>query len=138
MHMKSRTPAPFGLNPAAILNAMEKSLVPGDSSTYPPFNIVQDGDDRFTIEMAVAGFSEDQISIQVEKQNLVIEASPAGADKRSFLHKGIAQRAFRRVFRLGEHVQVRDASLTNGLLAVSLERVLPEQARPRQIAITRH
>lgn len=138
MHVKSRATVPFGLNPAAILNAMEKSISQVDNASYPPFNIVQDDDDRYTIEMAVAGFTEDQISVQVEKRNLVIEARHAAGDARTFLHKGVAQRSFRRVFRLGENVEVRDASLTNGLLSVSLERVLPESAKPRQIAIARH
>lgn len=137
MHARARIHSlPF--NPAAVLNALERSIAHVDTGSYPPFNIVEEGEGRFSIELAVAGFTDEQIDISVEKRILTIEGkTDEEGDDRTFLHKGIAQRAFRRAFRLGEHVEVRDASMTNGLLAIKLEKVVPEGEQPKRITITR-
>jgi len=137
--MHTRTHAqPFPFNAAAVLNALERSIAQVDTGSYPPFNIIEDGENGFTIELAVAGFSEEQIKISLEKRVLTVEAETLEEDaERTFHHKGIAQRAFRRAFRLGEHVEVRSASMTNGLLVIKLERVVPEDEQPKRIEITR-
>lgn len=137
MHTRTHVPS-FPFNAAAVLNALERSIAQVDTGSYPPFNIIEDGDNGFTIELAVAGFSEEQIKISLEKRVLTVEAEAVEEDAdRTFHHKGIAQRAFRRTFRLGEHVEVRGASMTNGLLVIKLERVVPEDEQPKRIEITR-
>ncbi|MCR9129293.1 MAG: Hsp20 family protein [Alphaproteobacteria bacterium] len=105
---------------------------------YPPYNIEQLGEHEYRIELAVAGFSEDDLDIQVQENVLTVAGKriPAeDAEGRNFLHRGIAERSFERRFHLADNVEVRDAELKNGLLAVRLERQIPEEKKPRQIAI---
>lgn len=105
---------------------------------YPPYNIEQLGEHEYRIELAVAGFAEDDLDIQVQENVLTIAGKriPAeDAEGRNFLHRGIAERSFERRFHLADNVEVRDAELKNGLLAVRLERQIPEEKKPRQIAI---
>jgi molecular chaperone IbpA len=105
---------------------------------YPPYNIEQLGEHEYRIELAVAGFSEDDLDIQVQENVLTIAGKriPAeDAEGRNFLHRGIAERSFERRFHLADNVEVRDAELKNGLLAVRLERQIPDEKKPRQIAI---
>jgi molecular chaperone IbpA len=107
--------------------------------TYPPYNIIKVSDNEFTIELAVAGFSEGEIDIQVEKNILTIKGSKIkdiDAAPVEFLVKNIATRDFEREFTLAEYVEVVDASVSNGILSVSLERKVPEQDLPKRIAIT--
>ena len=105
---------------------------------YPPYNIEQLGEHEYRIELAVAGFAEDDLDIQVQ-ENVLTVAGKRGADDegaaRNYLHRGIAERSFERRFHLADNVEVRDAELKNGLLAVRLERQIPEEKKPRQIAI---
>jgi HSP20 family molecular chaperone IbpA len=99
------------------------------SDGYPPFNIEQHGDDAYRITLAVAGFSESNISITVEEQQLIIRGKQAGnGDDREFLHRGIAARPFQRSFVLAQHVEVAGASLECGLLHIDLIRREPEAA----------
>lgn len=105
---------------------------------YPPYNIEKTSDDGWRISLAVAGFSRDDIAIESHEDNLVITGAnkeASGAD-RSFLHKGIAERAFERRFQLAEHVRVAGASMADGLLHIDLMRIVPEALKPRRIAIT--
>jgi molecular chaperone IbpA len=107
--------------------------------TYPPYNIIKVSDNQFTIELAVAGFSEGEIDIQVEKNILTIKGSKIkdiDAAPVEFLVKNIATRDFEREFTLAEYVEVVDASVSNGILSVSLERKVPEENLPKRIAIT--
>lgn len=105
---------------------------------YPPYNIEQLGENAYQIDIAVAGFSEDDLDVQVQENVLTVvgrRAQSEDADARSFLHRGIAERAFERRFHLADHVLVREAKLENGLLSIRLEREVPEAKKPRQIAI---
>lgn len=105
---------------------------------YPPYNIEKLGEDEYSITMAVAGFSEQDIEITAQNNLLVVSGrlQPEGADKeRVYLHKGIGTRAFERKFSLADHVKVTDAKLANGLLTVQLVREVPEAHKPRTIAI---
>lgn len=107
--------------------------------TYPPYNIEKLDEDSYTITMAVAGFAEDDLDVQVKQNQLTVKGKievPEGAVEREFLHRGIAARAFERQFSLADHIKVAGAKLENGLLHVSLQRELPEEARPRNIAIS--
>lgn len=105
---------------------------------YPPYNIEQSVEDEnaYAIELAVAGFGEEDLDLEVkESQLIVIGKKDGGADNRKFLHRGIAERGFIRRFQLADHVVVTGANLKNGLLRIELKRELPEAMKPRKIAI---
>jgi molecular chaperone IbpA len=105
---------------------------------YPPYNIERTGDNTYRITVAVAGFSEPEISIVAKENTLTIKGEKqAKTDEKDgeVLYQGIAARAFERAFQLAEHVEVKGASLENGLLHVELVREIPEAKKPRQIAI---
>ncbi|MDX1490581.1 MAG: Hsp20 family protein [Pseudohongiellaceae bacterium] len=104
--------------------------------SYPPYNIELLDKDHYRITMAVAGFVEDEIEIQSERQTLTVKGEKAAEEKeRNYLHQGIAGRNFERTFQLADHVKVTGASLENGLLNVELVREIPEAMKPRKIAI---
>ena len=104
--------------------------------SYPPYNIELLEKDKYRITMAVAGFVEEELDIQSEKQTLTVRGKKAeDAPQRNYLHQGIAGRNFERVFQLADHVKVTGASLNNGLLDIDLTREIPEAMKPRQIAI---
>jgi molecular chaperone IbpA len=110
----------------------------GGTPGYPPYNIERTGENAYRISVAVAGFSEPELSIEVKEDTLTIRGEKrvkTEDDKSEVLHQGIAARAFERVFQLAEHVEVKGASLENGLLHVDLVREVPEAKKPRQIAI---
>lgn len=104
---------------------------------YPPYNIERTGENAYRISVAVAGFSEPEISIVAKENTLTIKGEKAKAEeaKGEVLYQGIAARTFERVFQLAEHVEVKGASLENGLLHVDLVREVPEAKKPRQIQI---
>src|SRR6201996_6768011 len=103
---------------------------------YPPYNIERSDENHYRVSVAVAGFAEKDLDIEVRDGVLTVEGRrEADAAKPSYLHQGIAGRAFQRQFQLAEHVEVRGARLENGLLHVELERVVPEEKKPRKIAI---
>ncbi len=104
---------------------------------YPPYNIERTGDNAYRISVAVAGFSESELSIEAKENTLTIKGekqvkTDAGGE---VLYQGIAARAFERVFQLADYVQVKGAALENGLLHVDLVREIPEAKKPRQISI---
>ncbi|MBY0448780.1 MAG: Hsp20 family protein [Hyphomonadaceae bacterium] len=121
-----------------ISRQIDEGLRLNDASGYPPFNIEQTGEDGFRIELAVAGFREEDLAIEFKPNLLVVvgRKAPVGEEKRQFLHRGIAERGFERRFGLADHVRVAGASLENGLLAIELVRELPEAMKPRRIAIS--
>jgi molecular chaperone IbpA len=113
-----------------------EGAVPG----YPPYDIERSGENTYSISVAVAGFTEADLSIEVKENTLTIRGekqATAGADKSSeVLYRGIAGRNFERSFQLADHVQVQGANLENGLLRLELLRVVPEAMRPRVIPVT--
>ena len=108
------------------------------NSNYPPHNVIKTGDETVTIEVAVAGFAEGEIDISLEKRLLTIAGSrKLGEDvSHEYLHRGISSRDFKHTFTLAEHVEVKSATIRDGILAVHLEREVPEEAKPKTIAIT--
>lgn len=117
---------------------LNNALRADQGSAWPPYDIVREGEDLYQIVMAVAGFREKDLNITVQENELRISAeagSDQGGEQRTFLHRGIARRAFQRTFRLADHVQVKGARLRDGLLTVELERVIPEEAKPRMVPI---
>lgn len=107
------------------------------SNNYPPYNIIKNDDERFTIEFAAAGFSQDELTVtQVPEGNkLVIQGVQGKADEREFVHRGIGARNFTKTFALNQDVQVTGADFVNGMLQISLERVVPEERQPKFIPI---
>jgi molecular chaperone IbpA len=105
------------------------------SNTYPPYNIERTDETHYRISIAVAGFAEKDLAVEVKDGVLSVAGKREEAAKPGYLYQGIAGRAFERRFQLAEHVEVRAAKLENGLLHVDLERVVPEEKKPRKIAI---
>ena len=109
------------------------------SPGYPPYNIERTGDNAYRITVAVSGFAKDELSIVAKENTLTIEGEKVsgenGKDKSEVLYRGIAARAFERIFQLADFVLVKNASLENGLLHVDLVREIPEAKKPRQIPI---
>ena len=109
----------------------------GDTPAYPPYNIERVSENDYRISMAVAGFSDADLDIEVKEHTLSVRGEKRVEQENStYLHRGIAARSFERCFQLADHVVVKGASLENGLLHVDLERVLPEAMKPRTIEIT--
>jgi len=106
--------------------------------TYPPYNIEKVEDDAYRISIAVAGFAADDLTVEVKDGALVVSARKSQDDEsgRTYLHRGIATRAFERRFQLADHVRVTGASHADGMLHVDLVREVPEALKPRRIAIT--
>ncbi len=121
-----------------LMKSFDRTMRAEDAGEhYPPCNIVKTGEHTYRIEMAVAGFAESDLAVEAKGDALTIagKVGNAGAE-RVFLHRGIAARQFRRIFRLAEHVKVAGARLENGLLVVELVREVPEALKPRRIEIT--
>lgn len=112
---------------------MERMSRVSSSSTYPPYNIIREEDD-FSVEVAVAGFAREDLTITIEDNLLKIEGMrpPVGSE---YVHKGIGARNFTHKFLLGEYVEVKDATLENGILTVELFRNVPEDKKPKRIEI---
>src|SRR6478672_7892420 len=107
-----------------------------ETDTYPPYNIERLTENEYRITMAVAGFGKEDVKIEAKKNTIAIQGEKKDADKdRTFLHHGIASRAFERRFQLADHVEVRGADVKDGLLSVDLEREIPERLKPRMIEI---
>lgn len=103
---------------------------------YPPYNIEVVGENRYAVTLAVAGFEENELEIEVENGILRVQGKKADEqDEREYLHKGIAFRGFERKFNLADHVEVSGAALKNGLLTIGLEKQVPEAMKPKKIAI---
>lgn len=119
-----------------IVNMFENMERP-DEGGYPPYNIEKAGEDVYRITLAVAGFGDSDLSIEVKEDQLTIAGALAEQKEgeRAYLHRGIASRGFRRVWRLADHVEVVGAKLEHGLLHVDLERRVPEAKKARRIEI---
>lgn len=115
----------------------ESALRNEPSSSYPPYNVEKHADDQYRIVIAAAGFQEEDLELQVEKGVLTVSGGKRDANESvTYLHQGIAQRAFKLSFRLADHIEVKAAALSNGLLNIDLLRVVPEEAKPKRIPIS--
>jgi molecular chaperone IbpA len=120
-----------------MLEQMQNTLM-GGTSSYPPYNIKQLSEDRYKIEMAVAGFAKSDLRVELHNNQLMIEGSKQASNDSSsagYIYRGIAGRQFRQTFALADHVKVIGSELRDGILTVELERDLPEEKKPRQIEI---
>jgi molecular chaperone IbpA len=121
-----------------VFDLLESAMRTQAPDNWPPYDITKTGEDSYRITMAVAGFTEDELSVSAEPNLLVVSGQKPGDNESNhgeFLHRGIATRSFTRRFELAEHVKVIGASLVNGLLTIDLERELPEEMKPRRIEI---
>ena len=101
---------------------------------YPPHNIIKTGESDYMIELAIAGFSQDEISVEVKDRTLTVTGEHVSKG-REFIHRGISTKKFKRTFRLSEHVNVHGADIQDGILAIELKYVIPEEMCPRKIKI---
>ncbi|MCK0139434.1 Hsp20 family protein [Aliiroseovarius sp. F47248L] len=121
-----------------IADLMDRVLTNDVSrESYPPYNIEKIADDGWRISVAVAGFTEDELSVEVRENALVISAKKADEQERTYLHRGIATRAFERRFHLADHVRVTGAAHEHGMLHIDLVREVPEALKPRRIEIAK-
>ena len=118
---------------AALLDAAAASEGP---TGYPPYNIERTDENAYRIEIAVAGFKPDELSIEAKENVLTVQGRKTANDEpRRYLHRGLAERNFERRFQLADYVVVKDASLADGLLSIALQREVPEALKPRRIEI---
>lgn len=120
-----------------MADVMDRALT-ADVASYPPYNIEKTGDDAYRIAIAVAGFGAEDLNVEVKDGAVIVSGKKAAEDEgRTFLHRGIATRAFERRFTLADHVRVTGASHEDGMLNIDLVREIPEALKPRRIEIAR-
>ncbi|ELR64178.1 16 kDa heat shock protein A [Photobacterium marinum] len=118
-----------------LFNQMEKSVTNANAG-YPPYNIEQQDEHHYRITMAVAGFAEEQLDITQQQNKLIVRGTRENTkEEAQYLYQGIAERDFERKFQLADYVKVVGAEMENGLLHIDLEREIPEEQKPRKIAI---
>lgn len=122
-----------------LADVMDRALTADVAApTYPPYNIEKTGEDSYRISIAVAGFAADDLSVELRDSAVIVSAQKAEEDEsRSYLHRGIATRAFERKFTLADHVRVEGASHVDGMLHIDLVREIPEALKPRRIEIAK-
>lgn len=128
---------PFFIGFDSVLNKMNQ-INKAHTSNYPPYNLIKTGEDSYIIELAVAGFDEDDFDIELHDGVLTIKAEVGDSDvTTNYLHKGIAARSFERKFTLADTIVVEGASLHQGMLTVRLQNVIPDEKKPKKILIGR-
>lgn len=122
-----------------MFDEMEARYVNSSPTNYPPYNVIRESDNLYTIEVAVAGFKKDEIKVTIEDGTLSIEANKESEyedeSTTTYLHRGLASRAFTRLFNLAEHIKVKGAEIQDGILTVKLEREVPEELKPKIIDV---
>jgi molecular chaperone IbpA len=118
-----------------LFDLLENSSLGQGSENYPPFDLIRVDDNHYRINLAVAGFSRDEIDITAQQNQLIVSGKRSGDEGIDYIHRGIANRQFERKFGLADFVKVAEADLKDGLLSVELVREIPEAMRPRKIAI---
>ena len=130
----------FGIGFDNMFDDLMRVSAQQSSTNYPPYDIVQVNDDEYMISLAVAGFGLDNLSVTKDKKFLIIEGKEYQPDSEkivpNYLHKGISNRDFRREFQLADHVEISNAHLELGILSIHLKREVPEDAKPKTIAIS--
>ena len=129
----------FGIGFDNMFDELQRIHSQQSTNNYPPYNIVQINENEFMISLAVAGFGEDNLSVTKDKNMLIIEGKhptmTADSTEPDFLHRGISSRDFTREFKLADYVEIENANLELGILNVHLKREVPEDSKPKKIAI---
>lgn len=118
-----------------LFDLLESSAIGQGAENYPPFDLIRLGDNHYRINLAVAGFRQEDIDITAHQNQLVVSGKKDEDDKVDYIHRGIANRQFERRFGLADFIKVTDADLKDGLLSIDLVREIPEAMRPRKISI---
>jgi len=118
-----------------LFDLLENGTSTIGGENYPPFDLEQDGEDRYRITLAVAGFRPEEVDVTAQQNLLIVSGRKAEDESGSYIHRGIAARSFERRFVLGDYVQVRNADMKDGLLTIELVREVPEEMKPRRIEI---
>ena len=118
-----------------LFDLLESSIPAQVGDNYPPFDLVQENEDKYRITLAVAGFRSDEIELTAQQNLLIVAGRKRDDDNARYIHRGIAARAFERRFGLADYVQVKRADLRDGVLSIELEREIPEEMKPRKIEI---
>ena len=120
-----------------LFNNFESRFANQINNTYPPYNILKHDDDTYEIEIAVTGFEKDEITVEIDQKNLVVKGSRKEVDitEPTYLHRSLATRDFTRSWQLGEHIEVDEGRIKNGVLIIGLRRVVPESLKPRVLKI---
>ena len=127
---------PYAVGFDRVFDHLNSYVANNTSSTgFPPYNIRKEGDYNYVIEMALAGFGKKDIEVEVADSTLSIKSVKENSEDESMVHRGISYRKFERKFTLADDIVVKDASLDNGMLTVDLERVIPEEKKPRLIEV---
>lgn len=122
----------------SMFNTMERRYSNQFTSNYPPYNVEKISDDLYSISIAVTGFEKDEIIVEMERNQLSVHGSKKKTDEdsqRQFVYRGLAMRDFETAFALADHMKVVNAELSNGLLTISVQREIPEEAKPRLIDV---
>lgn len=126
----------FGVGFERLFNDLDRlTNASSPNSGYPPFNLEKPADNSYRITMAVAGFTEKDIEVTQQENTLVVVGEKKEEDTANYLHRGIATRSFKREFVLGEHVDIKVASLKDGMLVIDLEQIIPEEHKPKRIPL---
>ena len=121
-----------------LFNDFERRFSNQVNSNYPPYNIIKTGEHTYELQVAVTGFDKTEITVEVDQDNLVVKGqrkNKVDEEEIVYLHHGLASRDFSRLWPLAEHIEVGEAKIKNGVLTISLERIIPETLKPRQLVI---
>jgi molecular chaperone IbpA len=132
-------------------NALNRALIGFDSlfdnfeqrfanqinNTYPPYNILKHDEDTYEIQIAVTGFEKDEVVVEIDQNNLIVKGNKKEVDLKepTYMHRGLATRDFTRSWQLGEHIEVNEGRIKNGVLTIELKRIVPEALKPRTLKL---
>ena len=121
-----------------LFNNFEQRFANQISNSYPPYNIVKHDENSYEIQIAVTGFDKDEVTVEIDQNNLIVKGQRAkedGDETVNYIHRGLATRQFTRSWTLAEHMEVEEGTIKNGVLTISLKRVIPEALKPRILKI---
>ena len=120
-----------------MFDQLERRFANQVQNNYPPHNVIRYTENTYAIEIAVAGFSKEEITVEVDQDQLIVRGvqKAVDADGKEYLHRGLASRDFEQAYTLAEYMEIRDAEVKDGMLIINIERVVPEALKPRQITI---
>ena len=107
------------------------------NNSYPPYNILKHDDDTYEIQVAVTGFEKDEVTVEIDQNNLIVKGNKKEVDIKepTYIHRGLATRDFTRSWQLGEHIEVNEGRIKNGVLTIGLKRIVPEALKPRTLKL---